>query len=73
MTNGWPVPAALLALSAVPIAAGTLRLIELAGGPALIPPENRSGFAALLVVHIIGAAAYAVAEYLVHTRVHVAT
>jgi hypothetical protein len=33
--RSWPVPAALVALSAIPLAAGILRLVELAGGPAL--------------------------------------
>ncbi len=28
--RSWPVPAALVALSAIPLAAGTLRLIQLA-------------------------------------------
>jgi hypothetical protein len=30
--RSWPVPAALVALSAIPLAAGTLRLIQLAKG-----------------------------------------
>jgi hypothetical protein len=34
-TAGWPVPAALVALSAIPLTAGTLRPIQLAGGPAV--------------------------------------
>lgn len=59
-TTGWPVPAALVALSAVPVAAGTLRLIQLAGGPAVIPADDRfAGFPAALVVHIVGATLYA--------------
>lgn len=56
---GWPVPAALVALSAVPLAAGTLRLVQLAGGPALVPADGRfAGQAAVLVAHIVGAALY---------------
>jgi len=35
--RSWPVPAGLLALSAVPLTAGTLRLIQVAGGPDLLP------------------------------------
>jgi hypothetical protein len=31
--RSWPVPAALLGLSAIPVAAGTLRLVQLALGP----------------------------------------
>jgi uncharacterized membrane protein len=58
--RSWPVPAALMALSAVPLAAGALRLVQLAGGPALIPGDDRFGrFPAALVVHILGAAVFA--------------
>ena len=47
-------------LSATPLTAGTLRLIELAGGPAVIPADHRfGGFAVPLVVHILGATTYA--------------
>jgi hypothetical protein len=31
--SGWPVPVALIALSAIPLTAGTFRLLQLAGGP----------------------------------------
>jgi uncharacterized membrane protein len=58
--RGWPVPAALVALSAIPLAAGLLRLVQLAGGPDLIPADDRfTGFPAALVVHIVGAAVLA--------------
>jgi uncharacterized membrane protein YozB (DUF420 family) len=58
--RGWPVPAALVALSAIPLAAGWLRLVQLAGGPALMPADDRfSGFPAALVVHIAGSAVFA--------------
>jgi uncharacterized membrane protein len=58
---GWPVPVALIALSLVPLAAGTLRLLELAGGPAIIPSDRRfDGFPVALVAHILGAALFAV-------------
>jgi uncharacterized membrane protein len=58
--RSWPVPAALVALSAIPLAAGTLRLIQLAGGPAVIPADHRfTGFPLPLVVHILGATTYA--------------
>ncbi len=58
--RGWPVPAALVALSAVPLTAGTLRLVQLAGGPALIPADHRfTGFPLPLVVHIVGATVFA--------------
>lgn len=58
--RSWPVPAALVALSAIPLTAGTLRLIQLGGGPAIVPADHRFGsFPLPLVVHIVGAAAYA--------------
>jgi len=58
---GWPVPAALVALSAIPVVAGTLRLVQLAGGPELMPADNRfDGLPLALVLHIAGAATYAV-------------
>jgi hypothetical protein len=39
--RSWPVPVALVALSAIPLMAGTLRLIQLAGGPAVILADHR--------------------------------
>ena len=57
---GWPVPTALVVLSFIPLAAGTLRLVQLAGGPALRPADARfAGFPAPLVLHIVGATVYA--------------
>jgi uncharacterized membrane protein len=58
--RAWPVPLALVALSLIPLLAGGLRLVQLAGGPAVIPADHRfEGFPAPLVAHIVGAAAYA--------------
>jgi uncharacterized membrane protein len=58
--RSWPVPVALVALSAIPLAAGTLRLIQLAGGPAVIAADHRfAGFPLPLVMHIVGATTYA--------------
>ena len=55
--RSWPVPAALVALSAIPLTAGAFRLIQLSGGPELIPADDRfTGFPAALVIHIVGAA-----------------
>ena len=63
--RSWPVPAGLVVLSAIPLAAGTLRLIQLAGGPAVIPADHRfASFPLPLVVHIVGATAYALAGIL---------
>lgn len=54
------VPAALVVLSLVPLTAGALRLVEVAGGPAVLPPDARfTGFPAALVVHIVGSAVFA--------------
>lgn len=55
----WLVPA-LLVLSAIPLAAGVFRLVQLAGG-AEITPANARFFASPLPVtlHIVGAAVYA--------------
>jgi len=59
--SSWPVPVALVALSAIPLAAGTLRLVQLSGGPDVLPADDRfAGFPLALVVHILGAATYAV-------------
>jgi len=55
------VPIALLLLSAVPVLAGTLRLVQLAGGPALMPADHRfGGFPLPLMTHIVMASTYAV-------------
>ncbi len=53
------VPAALIILSAVPVAAGTLRLLQLAGGPDLMPADHRfPALPAALIVHVVGAILY---------------
>lgn len=55
------VPGALVALSAIPVVAGSLRLLQLAGGPQVLPADPRfAGLALPLVVHIVGATTYAV-------------
>jgi len=54
------VPVGLLLLSAIPVLAGTLRLVQLVGGPELIPADQRfAGFPLPLVAHIVGASTYA--------------
>jgi uncharacterized membrane protein len=57
----WGIPAALLALCAIPLAAGAVRLGTLAAGTE-ITPENERFFTAPLpvVLHIVAAAAYTV-------------
>lgn len=59
--RGWRVPAALIALSLIPVLAGTARLVELNGGPSLIPSDPRFTASPLpVVVHIVSATTYAV-------------
>jgi uncharacterized membrane protein len=58
--TGW-VPFALVALVVLPAVAGTLRLVELAGGPLLLPGNPRMTASPLpVVVHITCAVPYAV-------------
>jgi uncharacterized membrane protein len=55
-----PVPVPLLALSALPLTVGALRLVQLAGGPDVMVADDRfTGFPAALVAHILGATVYA--------------
>jgi uncharacterized membrane protein len=54
------VPAALVVLSLVPVIAGSLRVLEIAGGPHLLPVNPRiDAVPAPVVVHIIAAGFYA--------------
>jgi uncharacterized membrane protein len=63
--RSWPVPVALGALGAIPLTAGALRLIQLAGGPAVIPADHRfASFPIPVVVHILGATTFALAGIL---------
>ena len=58
--SGWRVPVALVALSIFPVFAGSLRLLEVAGGPHLLPNNPRiDASPAPLVLHVLGAALYA--------------
>ncbi|MEU7743147.1 DUF2306 domain-containing protein [Nonomuraea sp. NPDC049158] len=56
---GWLVPAGLILLSTIPIAAGAFRLTQLTGGAA-VTPENARFFAVPLpvVLHIISVTVY---------------
>lgn len=59
-SNRW-VPFALIALVAFPAVAGTLRLVELAGGPGILPANPRMSASPLPVfVHVLTAVVYAV-------------
>jgi len=55
------VPFALIALVLVPAVSGSLRLVEVFGGPHLMPANARISASPLpVVVHIVGAVGYAV-------------
>jgi hypothetical protein len=59
---GWLVPAGLLLLSSLPIAAGALRLTQLSGAAEIMPANPR--FSALplpVVLHIVSATVFALA------------
>ena len=59
--SSWPVPAALLALTLIPLVSGSLRLLEVTGGPQLLPANARvDASPAPLVVHVAAAAVYLV-------------
>ena len=57
---GW-VPYPLIALVVIPAIAGSLRLVELAGGPHLMPANPRITASPLpVIVHIVCAVLYAI-------------
>lgn len=59
-STGW-VPFAILAPILIPAIAGALRLMELFGGPRLLPPDVRlNASPAPVVIHIMSAVLYAV-------------
>jgi len=58
---GWWVPPALLALAFIPVAGGTGRLVEVLGGPEVLPTDARFAASPVpLVLHIVAAVVYAV-------------
>jgi hypothetical protein len=59
-SRSWPLPLSLVLLSLVPVVAGTLRLVQLLGGPAIIHADHRfDSSPAPVVVHVIGALVFA--------------
>jgi uncharacterized membrane protein len=59
-STGW-VPFALVALTLIPAIAGSLRLVEVFGGPQLLPANPRLTASPVpLIVHIVSALTYAV-------------
>jgi uncharacterized membrane protein len=58
--NAWLIAAGLVLLSAIPVASGALRLIELAGGPHRMPANpSMTAMPLPVLVHIIGASVFA--------------
>jgi uncharacterized membrane protein YozB (DUF420 family) len=52
--SNWLIPTGLLVLSAVPVLAGGLRLVELAGGAQVLPDGDRIGSVPVpVVLHIV--------------------
>lgn len=59
--SSWQVPVALVLLSIVPVVAGSLRLLELFGGPQVLTDNPRVADSPTpVVLHVIAAAGYAV-------------
>lgn len=57
---GWLIPVALLALGTVPVIAGSLRLIGLAGGAQVLPTDARyTATPGPVVLHIVAATMFA--------------
>lgn len=58
--SGWPIAADLVLLSVVPLTAGVLRLVQLAGGPQVLPADERfTGVPLALLLHIVSSAVFA--------------
>ena len=58
--SGWRGTGALMALMIFPLTAGALRIIEVAGGPHLLPENTRiTASPAPLVVHVVAALVFA--------------
>lgn len=59
--SSWRVPAALVVLTLIPLVSGSLRLLELGGGPQLLPTNPRVDASPVpLFLHVAAAAVYAV-------------
>lgn len=58
--SSWGVPAGLVVLGTIPVVAGSLRLVQLSGGAATVPPDARYDASPLpVVVHIACATVFA--------------
>ena len=59
--SGWFIPAALLAISFIPLLAGALRVVQLAASPAITPENARFVVAPIpVVLHILSALIFCV-------------
>jgi uncharacterized membrane protein len=59
--SSWRVPTALIAITIIPLVAGSLRLVEVFGGAQLLPANPRIAASPVpLVLHVVSAAVYAV-------------
>lgn len=59
--SSWRIPVALVALVIVPLVAGSLRILEVTGGPHLLPVNPRiADSSAPLVIHVVAAGVFAV-------------
>lgn len=57
--TSWGPPVALVGLSLIPVAAGVLRIVEIVGGPQLLPANPRiDASPSPVVVHLVAAATY---------------
>lgn len=55
----WMVAGALVALAAIPLTVGGLRLLQLVGGPEVVPADARFDAGPLpVVLHVVGAAVF---------------
>jgi uncharacterized membrane protein len=58
--SGWWVPVALLALSFIPVMGAAGRLVEVCGGPHVLPRDARFADSPVpLAIHVLGAIGYA--------------
>lgn len=58
--SSWRLPVTLIALSLIPVIFGFVRLVEIAGGPQVMPENPRiDASPAPVVFHVVGAAFYA--------------
>jgi uncharacterized membrane protein len=56
----WRVPTALIGLTGIPVTAGALRVLEIAGGPVVLPTNPRiDASPAPVVVHVVAVALFA--------------